>query len=616
VSRHLRGRNVAATLWFLVVVMGSSLEAQRVEPKGIRGARRPHAELPPGNTSHAAAIVDDYFDAYWKQAGVTPAPLVDDATFLRRASLALHGVPATADEVTRFLADDTPKKRSALVDSLLTRSRYADYWGFRLRSWITEMREMLGQSTNIATLYFYTREAMAENRSWSRIAKELLATEGEITYRGYANFALYFDCEANEVAEAASRLFLGVNLSCAQCHDHPHVDALTQESYWGFAAYFAKISIGVEKSSYEKRFPDIPRNPAGISTLPGGDWSVDGIWGDDRAILDNAKREVKFPDPKNPRVMKPTPLGGAPVGNADEQKASRRFQLVAWMTSRENLYFARAAVNRFWNELTGLGFVDAVDGFTPEISARHRELLDNLAWGFNANRHDVKWLLRTVVLSRIFQQEYREDPQGRETWAGLFRRPLNSDQWHDSVLRATGEGERIYNVAEEIAVALEEEHRQRVRLHEKRVLLTVAAGEENTSTDKDESDAVQSAHDDADSPERKRWAELRKQYDEIGRRLRETRKVLRMQKSPTNEALLLMNGELVATSLREGLASYQIAKLLTPRERLDRLYLATLGRLPSETERGRLLDEVREPNPKKIADVLWALLQSTEFLTY
>ena len=145
-------------------------------------------------------------------------------------------------------------------------------------------------------------------------------------------------------------MFLGVNLSCAQCHDHPHVDAFKQESYWGFAAYFAKIYIGFGKNTYEKRFPTIPRNPAGISTLPGGDYSVDRIWGDDRGILEDAKREVKFPDPKNPRVMRPIPLGAAAVENADEQEASRRQQLGAWMTSKSNPYFARAAVNRSWVE--------------------------------------------------------------------------------------------------------------------------------------------------------------------------------------------------------------------------------------------------------------------------
>ena len=646
---HWRSLFLYAALFLLPT--GVSLKAQRVEPDGIRGARRPHSELPSGNTSHAAGVVDAYFDAYWKRSGVSPAPVIDDAAFLRRASLALHGVPASAENVRRFLSDRAHDKRTALVDTLLVHSRYADYWGFRLRSWITEMREMLGQSTNLATLYFYTREAMAENRSWSEIATDLIAREGEVTYRGYTNFSLYFDCEANEVAEAASRLFLGVNLSCAQCHDHPHVKEFSQESYWGFAAYFAKIYIGFGKGSYEKRFPDMPRNPVGISSLPGGDWSVDGVWGDDRGVLEDLKREVKLPDPDNPRTMQPIPLGGEVIENADLQEATRRYQLVAWLTNGANPYFARAVVNRFWSELTGLGFVDKVDGFAPQTAVRHRELLDELARGFNEHQQDLKWLIRTIVLSRIFQLEgpretpppeapsretpSRETPSPEtpspetpspetpspETWATLPRRPLNADQWHDSILRVTGEEARLYSLAGEIDALLEEEHRQRVLAYENAVALTTAIEEQGAGTDgRNAGDATTleraSAKDKDDSSERKNLDELRAQYKAIGNRLRQTRGVLRTAVSPTNEALLMMNGELVATSLREGLAPVQIANLPSAEERLDTLYLTTLGRLPVEAECRRLQEAVREPTPETIADLMWALLQSTEFLTY
>ena len=100
---HNRRRLIATGLLMAFLATGGALEAQRREPRDIRGARRPHAELPLGKTNHAARVVDDYFDAYWQGLGVTPAPRVDDATFLRRVSLVLHGVPASAGEVARFL---------------------------------------------------------------------------------------------------------------------------------------------------------------------------------------------------------------------------------------------------------------------------------------------------------------------------------------------------------------------------------------------------------------------------------------------------------------------------------------------------------------------------------
>ena len=112
--------------------------------------------------------MDNYFASYWVRHKLTPAPLVDDATFLRRASLAVLGVPAKAGEVRAFLADRHQGKRQRKVDDLLVRSRYADYWGFRLRDWITQLREVSGQGTGTLTLYRYARTAMAENRSWKR----------------------------------------------------------------------------------------------------------------------------------------------------------------------------------------------------------------------------------------------------------------------------------------------------------------------------------------------------------------------------------------------------------------------------------------------------------------
>ena len=605
-SRRYR-RGLASGL-LLVLVCGAQELAARDEPEGIRGARLPHSNLPAGATDHGAELVNDYCDDFWKSSGVTPAPAIDDSTFLRRASLALHGVPATADEVRQFLASEAPDKRAAKVDELLVGSRYADYWGFRLRAWIVDMREILGQSTNIATIYFYTREAMAENRSWARIARDLVATEGEITFQGWANFPLYFDGEANEIAEAASRLFLGINLACSQCHDHPYTDSLTQEGYWGFAAYFPRIKIlypeAIGRDNYTKRFPDVGRRPAAVSTLPGGDYGIDGEWGDERAIVDIDKGEVKLPDPKESRTINPTPLGGAPVEDPDGKEITRREQAAAWIIDPKNPYFARAAVNRFWLELTGLGFVDRFDGFVPGGPIRHQKLLDRLAEQFVAHDHDVKWLIRTILLSRVFQLGYGDEPQAHETWQCLSLRPLNGDQWHDSVLRVTGEEDRIYSLAEEIAPLLDEDQRKRVELH--------GAVEKQDSPSRDPVASVGTLP----SLERERLEKLRQDYIAIGRDLRESRIRARLPTSAANEALMRMNSDLVATSLSQGFAVEEIARLRTPAERLDGLYLGVLGRLPDESERQKFQAEVRNPGRERVADMMWVLLQSTEFRTY
>ena len=195
----------------------------------------PHQQLPSGGIEHSATTIDRYFTELWNQQKLGPIGIIGDAAFLRRVSLALNGTPATAAEVRAFLADNSANKRQAKVNQLLSRSHYADYWGFRLRDWITALREVKGQGTNLTTLYQYGRQAMAENRSWARIATDLIATQGNIAIDGRANFGVYFDGEPNEYADAITRLFLGRNLACAQCHDHPYISDWKQEHYWGLS---------------------------------------------------------------------------------------------------------------------------------------------------------------------------------------------------------------------------------------------------------------------------------------------------------------------------------------------------------------------------------------------
>ena len=587
------------------------------------GARLPHRELPPGAIDHAAALVDRYFEKLWADSGTAPAKLIDDAAFLRRSSLALNGVPPMAKEVVAFVADTLPEKRAAKVDELLVRSRYADYWAFRLRSWITELREVKGQGTNLMTLYRYARQAMAENRSWTRIASDLVGTQGNIALDGRANFGVYFDGEPNELAEAASRLFLGTNLACAQCHTHPYVDEWTQETYWGLAAYFARTQMWdiniVGKPKFDERFPEIGRSESSVSTLPGGDAAIDGGGGENRAIADVEEGEMVLPDPEKSQQVTPTPLGGSPIENVDTRPLSRRRQLTAWIVQPDNPYVARAAVNRFWLELTGRGFVSTSDGFSPINPVRHEPLLRQLADQFAGHQHDLKWLLRTIVLSRVFQTAHGAD--GDDTWHCARRRTLNSDQWHDTVLRVTGEEKRIYTLAADLEPLLSEARNRRVL--RRRRLLDVAAtrlrggrfaslGELLPTVDL----STELGPVNLTESDRVRLQNLLRQYTEIGSWLQKSRSQARASMSPTSEALLRMNGQAVASALGHGTAAADISTLRAPGKRLDAVFLSVLGRGPSADERKALQPALERADRERVADLLWVLIQSTEFQTF
>jgi len=587
-------------------------------------AAAPHQQLPSGRTDHAAAVVDRYFAESWKQQNVTPAEGADDATFLRRVSLVLNGTPASADEVRAFLADASDNKRLAKVEELLTRSRYADYWGFRLRNWITDLREVKGQGTNLTTLYQYGRQAMAENRSWSRIATDLIATQGNIAIDGRANFGVYFDGEPNEYADAVTRLFLGRNLACAQCHDHPYIADWKQEHYWGLAAFFARteswdINV-VGKDKFDERFPDTGRSETSVSTLPGGDAAIDGDGGESRAVADVDKGEARLPNADAPIEIMPAPLGGSTIQNIDDLEQNRREQFAAWVANRENPWFAQAAVNRFWLELTGRGFVSEPDGFSPDADIRHAVLLATLGKEFSEGDYDVKWLIRTIVLSRVFQLQHGDDLSAGELWHQALRRKLNADQWFSAVLGATDEEQRIYQLGQQAAPLLVEERngrvQQRVRLLKEGAEKILQGPFAYLADRLPAIEEVKLQPVEVLEEDREQLQKFREEYTSAGEWLKNMRAPTRRAMSTASEALWRMNGPFVSECLARGLAPTTIARLLAVDKRLDAVFLNTLGRFPDDNDRENFREALSSPKPTHVADVLWVLLQSTEFQTY
>ena len=611
---------LSALLCFLVFVSLARAEVPQQPPAVV-----PKQNLPLGSTDHAAGVVDEYFKAVWQQAGLEPVAAVNDAQFLRRVSLALNGRIATAEEVRRFLNDPAPQKRVAKVNELLTRSQYADYWAFRLRDWIVKLREVKGQGTNFTTLYQYAREALAENRGWDRVAWDLLATQGNIALDGRVNMGIYFDGEANEFADAGMRLFLGKNIACAQCHDHPFEEPWSQQSYWGLAAFFARTEMWdinvVGKDKFDERFPEIGRAEASISSLPGGDAAIDGGGGENRAVADIEKGEVHIPHPTEKVVVMPATLGGRVIEQVDEQKLTRREQFAEWLTSRENRAFSRAAVNRLWLELTGHGFVPKFDGFSPNAHVRHEALLDRLADQFAARHYDLKWLMRTIVLSKAFQVPLGEEGESEDTWHTLPRRLLNSDQWFDSVLRATGEDRRIYQIGTEVAQLIDIE--QNARVDRRRRLLEIGEQKLLAGPFPHLAERLPNRNDlpatlvVSCAEEQKVILESRrKAYADVGRWLAGQREPVRREMSATSQALLRMNGAFQATCLTRGFTAAEIAAAPTVGARLNLAFQTILGRLPNEAEIAAIKPTMEEPSRERAEDLLWALMQTTEFLTF
>lgn len=399
----------------------------------------PAASGPPATDAGlTSAAIDEVLADAWKKEGVTPAGLADDATFLRRVSLDLHGVIPTEAEVTAFLADTSPQKRTALIDKLLVDPRateaLVDYWESILLPPAPKERRVSRPDFRA-----FLRERFAKNVGWNQIAEELISAtgqnggtpEGGEKLNGAVNYLLKFNKQTADLAGSVSKTFLGVQIQCAQCHDHK-TEAWKQSDFQKFAACFQELKIEA-----------IDKGGGGLQ----------------RAAIANKE---KLP----PRVLKQTPptaLDGTVIG--PDTDGSRRTTLAKWMTRAENPYFAKVFVNRMWAHFFGRGFVNPVDDIRPSNPAELPSLLDRLAADFVAHGYDIRRLERQIAGTNAYQRDSKATPDASgkvpeiKLWSRYRLSPMGPDVLLDSTIRALG----IESVVEKTEGQSESELRQGLR---------------------------------------------------------------------------------------------------------------------------------------------------------
>jgi hypothetical protein len=361
-------------------------------------------------------FIDHFAAAKFREAGLTPSPLCDDAVFLRRAFLTATGTTPTVEQAKAFLDSTDPNKRGRLIDRLLGltgdpaqdvfNDAYAAYWTLLWSDLLRSNSDVLGQPGMWAEHNWLTT-SFRENKPMDRLVRELITAQGTTTGSGPTNFYVAFATPAAR-AEATAELFLGVRLQCAQCHHHPF-ETLSQDDYYSFAAFFARVS-----------------------TKASADY---GRLGSPKVILVRSDGEVS--NPRTGKVMAPTPLMGKPVA----QTPDRRTALADWLTARDNRLFARNIVNRYVAHLLGRGLVEPVDDMRATNPPTDAELLDALADDFIKNNFDVKYLLKTIMNSRLYQLDSEPTPSnaadGRFYSHYLVKR-IAAETLLDAVDAATG----------------------------------------------------------------------------------------------------------------------------------------------------------------------------------
>lgn len=506
----------------------------------------------PPSEQELAARVDEHLATAWSAANVTPAPSASDAEFLRRAWLDLTGILPPLNEsvdhdgdgradgfygVRGFLADSRPDKRQRLIQHLLSKPTHARHLATIWKNVMLPADANVLQFGGDNGFQSWLFGQFKDNVPYDRMVRDLLLATGQPNQRGPALFYTALQLKPEELAASTSKIFLGVQIQCAQCHNHPF-DHWKRDDFWSFAAFFGRLQ---QPANQQVAFQ--------VTELATGDLKI----------------------PETNEIASPKFLGGQPSTDNDRP---RRERLAQWMTSADNPYFARATVNRAWALLFGRGLVDPVDDLGQHNKPSHPELLDELARDFAATGFDLKRLFRTLALTRAYQlsSESQSDADDRpELFARMAIKSLTAEQLYDCLAEAMRRVDSANNTFASPGAAF-------------------VVGDQN-----------------------------RQQF--LNKFRAPTQGATDFQ-SGIPQALTLMNGAMMrqATNLQQSdiLVALE-APIFTDDERVEVLFLSTMSRPPTDAEREKFTRFVKSGGTegdrrRALGDVLWALLNSAEFV--
>ncbi len=531
---------------FVVVVgVGGLLLCGRVSAAGLD----PHA---------AARRVDELLASERfggsKGAPHDAVPLADEQTYLRRVSLDLTGHPPTPEETTAFALDTSPVKRTLTVDRLLADPRFGENWARYWRDVIlarrTEERALLVAPALVAFL----SDALNHHPHWDRIAQRFITARGDVREQGATAIFMAQMANADDSTAEISRIFLGIQIQCAQCHNHP-TDRWKREQFHELAAFFPRIALQPLKQGEQRSFAVV---------------SMDRERPNKKDKPRAGHLEPHMPDLNHPdregKLMKPVFFVTGqtlPVGTPD---AERREAIAQWITGHGDRWFAKAFVNRMWAELVGHGFYEPVDDIGPDRSCAAPHTLDYLADHFANNQYDIKWLFRVILATEAYQRESRSRFESEQApFAASCPQRLRGDQLFNSLTEVLGIGEGPVPA-----------DNPRAAMAGPRGRVNLTFGYDPSSRRDEVAGSIPQALFLMNAPELGRALKGHDPATSLGRLLAQT---------PDNEFVV------------------------------EELYLRSLAREPTQTEMQTCLDHLRTANRvEAFEDILWSLINSTEFL--
>lgn len=305
-----------------------------------------------------------------KEVRIPPSDLASDSEFLRRAYIDTAGLTPTVEEAKAFLDDKDPNKRAKVIDNLLNRPEFVDYWTLK---WSDLLRnnQVVKQDKGLQVFYRWIYDSIRDNKPYDEFARELLTSSGSSFKVGPVNWYNTGDFGAEYplfLASATSQVFLGVRIDCARCHNHPF-ESWSQMDYYGFAGFFARTKM---------------KNGPGEN---------------ERVFYAGTDGEVKHP---RTNAVVPAKFLGGDIATFQPEE-DRRERVAKWVTSPSNPWFSRSIANRIWNNFFGRGLVSPVDDYRLTNPASNEKLLDTLGEKVVSYKFNLKLLMRDILMSRTYQ---------------------------------------------------------------------------------------------------------------------------------------------------------------------------------------------------------------------
>ena len=576
----------------IVALAGLSLACAHVSGKAL-GANFENVPAPPPLAEPASTVdqtsqsespplhtrLDTLIEAATPNFASLASPRSPDDEFVRRVYLDLAGTIPTNIQTREFLANQSPEKREKLIDQLLESPQHARRLQYVFDEMLMERR--VGTDVPDADWQKWLRDSFRDNKPWDELVTEILSADGvDEQQRPAAKFFLDRKFDVDLVTRDIGRVFLGVDLECAQCHDHPSIDGYLQRHYYGLSAFLkrsylftdskTKKKVLGEKAEGEVKFTSVFTAQEGqteprVLNLPG------------------------IPDPEPATelyIAKPaSKVRGVPT-------YSRRLQLAKAMVAADNVDFRRNIVNRLWALMMGRGLVEPLDIRHADNPPSHPEVLDLLADEFQKHKYDVRWLLRQLALSETYQRSSKlsTDPEQSSDASAAFAcgllKPLSAEQFGWSSLVATG-------------------------------FSTVTMTAQEAALLKAESETAATKQDDPLWRDETLHKALKPELDLVVTRFAGQGGQKTSFEATADQALFVINGANVEKWLKPqaGPLTDRLQKLDLPELIAEELYISILSRPPADNETAAVTNYLESVSDRATAirEMTWALLSSAEF---